>query len=86
MKSDILRKIIGGILLVSLISLVCNQSFQEYLHIPKSITLFEGQSMEINNSEAISVTANVADEDSVVALSQEKGNFPCKEKLVGKMR
>jgi stage IV sporulation protein B len=84
LKSDILRKIIGGILLVSLISLVCNQSFQEYLHIPKSITLFEGQSMEINNSEAISVTANVADEDSVVALSQEKGKFSLQGKVSGK--
>ncbi|WP_303984164.1 SpoIVB peptidase [Niallia circulans] len=84
MKSDILRKIIGGILLVSLISLVCNQSFQEYLHIPESITLFEGQSMEINNSEAISVTANVADEDSVVALSQEKGKFSLQGKVSGK--
>jgi len=84
LKSDILRKIIGGILLVSLISLVCNQSFQEYLHIPESITLFEGQSMEINNSEAISVTANVADEDSVVALSQEKGKFSLQGKVSGK--
>ncbi|CAM5584092.1 SpoIVB peptidase [Streptomyces afghaniensis] len=40
--------------------------------------------MEINNSEAISVTANVADEDSVVALSQEKGKFSLQGKVSGK--
>ncbi|KAB7669968.1 SpoIVB peptidase [Bacillus sp. B1-b2] len=84
MKSDILRKIIGGILLVSIISLCFNKPFQDYLHIPKSVTLFEGQNMDINSNDAIPVTANVTKDDSVVALSQEKGKFSLDGKESGK--
>ena len=84
MKSDILRKIIGGILLVSLISLCFNKPFQEYLHIPTSVTLFEGQNMDINSGNALPVTANVTEQDSVIALSQEKGKFSLNGKESGK--
>jgi len=75
MKSDILRKIIGGILLVSLVSLCFNKPFQEYLHIPKSVTLFAGQNMNVSNMESLPVTATLSNQDSVVALSQENGKL-----------
>ncbi len=74
LKKDFLRKIIGGILLVSLISLCFSNSFRAYLHIPKSITLFEGQNAEISMS-AIPATAQLTDDNSVIALSQDEHIF-----------
>ncbi len=49
-----LRKIIGGILLVSLIAIGFSKPFQEYLHIPNKITLFEGQHIEIAKAKMVS--------------------------------
>ncbi|WP_445493156.1 SpoIVB peptidase [Niallia sp. 03133] len=74
MKKDFLRKIIGGILLVSLISLGFNKSFQEYMHIPKNITIFEGQDAEIDTA-AIPAAAMTAGDNSVIALSQDEKKF-----------
>lgn len=65
MKIEFLRRVIGGILLVSLIVLGFTKPVQEYFSIPKQITLFEGQSLELPQS--MPVTANVEDQ-SVLAM------------------
>ncbi|MBP2240814.1 stage IV sporulation protein B [Cytobacillus eiseniae] len=69
MTVDILRKIIGGILLVSLVTIGFSKSFQEYLHIPTSLTLFEGQ--DIAFAKAKMVSAELSSDDSNIALKQE---------------
>ncbi|MEK4668353.1 SpoIVB peptidase [Niallia sp. FSL R7-0271] len=74
MKMDFLRKIIGGILLVSLISLSFNKPFQQYLHIPNSVTIFEGQNTVINSS-SIPASSMMTEDNSVVALSQDEGKY-----------
>jgi len=70
LKLEIIRKIIGGILLVSLISLIFFQPLQQYLSIPKSITVFEGQNYMIQ--KAAPVTATIASHNSTITLNQEK--------------
>ena len=70
MKKDFLRKLIGGILLVSLIAICFVKPFQEYLHIPNHITLFEGQQIDI--SKAVPVSATLIQISSIVALSQDE--------------
>lgn len=57
MKLETLRKTIGGILLVSLISLIFFQPMREFLSIPKSITVFEGQ--DYTFKKAAPVTASL---------------------------
>jgi stage IV sporulation protein B len=60
----------GGILLVSLISIGFSSFFQEYMNIPKSITVFEGQQLQIDKAVPVSVTLN--NNNSSVSLSDEK--------------
>lgn len=72
LKLEIIRKIIGGILLVSLISLIFFQPLQQYLAIPKSITVFEGQ--DYTFQKAAPVTAFLASHNSKVSLNQEKNS------------
>jgi stage IV sporulation protein B len=57
LKLETLRKTIGGILLVSLISLIFFQPMREFLSIPKSITVFEGQ--DYTFKKAAPVTASL---------------------------
>jgi stage IV sporulation protein B len=63
LHKEFLRKFIGGILLVSLIALGFTKPVQEYMSIPKQITLFEGQQLDF--SETVSVLANVDKNDTV---------------------
>ncbi|WP_040208174.1 SpoIVB peptidase [Neobacillus jeddahensis] len=70
MKLDIIRKIIGGILLVSLISLIFFQPIQQYIAMPKSITVFEGQDYTVQ--KAAPVSATLASHESNITLDQEK--------------
>ncbi|MFS0781001.1 SpoIVB peptidase [Bacillus sp. 1P06AnD] len=58
MKWSAIRLIIGTILLVSFISISISKPFQQYVDIPKKITLFEGQSIEI--PRAFPVSASLA--------------------------
>ncbi|CAM3799401.1 SpoIVB peptidase [Mesobacillus zeae] len=58
MKLEFLRRLIGGILLVSLILAGFCGPMQEYLAIPKNITLFEGQKLELENSVAANAGIN----------------------------
>jgi stage IV sporulation protein B len=82
LKLEITRKIIGGILLVSLISLIFFQPLQQYLSIPKSITVFEGQNYMIQ--KAAPVTASIASHNSTITLNQEKKTVTVKAKEHGK--
>ncbi|MEH7073969.1 SpoIVB peptidase [Neobacillus drentensis] len=68
MKLEIIRKIIGGILLVSLISLIFFQPIQQYLAIPKTITVFEGQ--DYTFQKAVPVSASLVSQNSNITLDQ----------------
>ena len=82
LKLEIIRKIIGGILLVSLISLIFFQPLQQYLSIPKSITVFEGQ--DYTFQKAAPVTATIASHNSNITLNQEKKSVSFKANEHGK--
>ncbi|WP_420491160.1 SpoIVB peptidase [Neobacillus vireti] len=82
LKLEIIRKIIGGILLVSLISLIFFQPLQQYLSIPKSITVFEGQ--DYTFQKAAPVTATIASHNSNITLNQEKKSVSVKANEHGK--
>jgi stage IV sporulation protein B len=72
LKLEIIRKIIGGILLVSLISVLFFQPFQQYLDIPKTITVFEGQ--DYTFQKAVPVSASLVSLNSNITLEQDKHN------------
>jgi stage IV sporulation protein B len=82
LKLEIIRKIIGGILLVSLISFIFFQPLQQYLEIPKTITVFEGQ--EYTFSKAAPVSAALVSHKSNIALEQEKNSVSVKASEKGK--
>jgi len=83
LKLEIIRKIIGGILLVSLISVIFFQPLQHYLAIPKNITIFEGQNYTFQKAAPVSAAqkfnshkANFTidqDNHSVSVIATEKG-------------
>ncbi|WP_144547619.1 SpoIVB peptidase [Bacillus sp. X1(2014)] len=68
MKLELIRKIIGGILLVSLISLIFFQPIQQYLAIPKTITVFEGQ--DYTFQKAVPVSASLVSQNSSITLDE----------------
>ncbi|CAG9609296.1 SpoIVB peptidase [Pseudoneobacillus rhizosphaerae] len=68
-----LRKIMGGILLVSLISIGFSSFFQEYINIPKSITVFEGQQLQLAKAVPVSVSLN--HNNSSVSLRDKKNTI-----------
>ncbi|WP_071395708.1 SpoIVB peptidase [Bacillus tuaregi] len=82
MRKDFYRKLIGGILLVSLIAICFMKPVQEYLHIPNHITLFEGQKLDM--SKAVSVSASLSSDNSIVALSQDDKSVSLQAKEQGK--
>lgn len=82
MKLEIIRKIIGGILLVSLISLIFFQPIQQYLAIPKTITVFEGQ--DYSFQKAAPVSAALVSQNSNVTLDQGKHTVSMKGSENGK--
>ncbi|WML59807.1 SpoIVB peptidase [Neobacillus sp. PS2-9] len=82
MKLDIIRKIIGGILLVSLISLIFFQPIQQYIAIPKTITVFEGQ--DYTFKKAAPVSAAIQSRNSNITLAQEKHAVSVKATEKGK--
>jgi stage IV sporulation protein B len=63
----------GGILLVSLISIGFSSFFQEYINIPKSITVFEGQQLQIEKAVPVSVSLN--HNNSSVSLRDKKNTI-----------
>lgn len=82
MKLEIIRKIIGGILLVSLISVLYFQPFQQYLDIPKTITVFEGQ--DYTFQKAVPVSASLVSHNSTITLEQDQKNVSLKANDSGK--
>ena len=62
MREDLIRKIIGVFLLVSVMVLCASQPFKEFIQIPNKITMFEGQGLHFQSSMPV---------DAVV-----KGNEP----------
>ncbi|WP_282172668.1 SpoIVB peptidase [Cytobacillus firmus] len=82
MTYDVLRKIIGGILLVSLIALGFSKPVQEYLQIPANITLFEGQQLDIAKAEAVS--AGLSIDNTSVALKEDNHSISLSAKENGK--
>jgi stage IV sporulation protein B len=70
LKVELLRKLFGGILLVSLTSLIFFQPVQKYLAIPKSITIFKGQ--EYSLQKAVPVTADLRYDNKSISLTQEQ--------------
>ncbi|WP_080845233.1 SpoIVB peptidase [Cytobacillus gottheilii] len=68
MSYDLLRKIIGGILLVSLIAIGFSKPFQEYIQIPNSITMFEGDQLEFSKARPVSGT--IAEPQNSVSIEQ----------------
>ncbi|MEW9111436.1 SpoIVB peptidase [Cytobacillus gottheilii] len=68
MSYDVLRKIVGGILLVSLIAIGFSKPFQEYIQIPKSITMFEGDQLEFSKARPVSGT--LAQPQNSVSIEQ----------------
>lgn len=82
LKLDIIRKIIGGILLVSLVSIIFLQPFQQYLNIPKSITVFEGQKYTFQ--KAAPVSAAFVSHKTNITLEQKKHSVSLKAVENGK--
>lgn len=82
MKVELLRKLIGGILLVSLTSLIFFQPLQKYLAIPKSITIFKGQ--EYSLQKAVPVTAALQYDNKSISLTQERNTVSIAANKMGK--
>ncbi len=82
LKLEIIRKIIGGILLVSLISLIFFKPIQQYIAMPKSITVFEGQ--DYTFQKAAPVTATLDAHQTNITLNQEKHSVSLKANNNGK--
>ncbi|HLO12246.1 MAG TPA: SpoIVB peptidase [Pseudoneobacillus sp.] len=86
-----LRKIMGGILLVSLISIGFSSFFQEYIDIPKSITVFEGQQFQLEKAVPVSIafshnnsSVSLRDEKNTINISgREQGNNEMLLELAG---
>ncbi|WP_462412144.1 SpoIVB peptidase [Neobacillus sp. Marseille-QA0830] len=81
MKLELLRRIIGGILLVSLLSLIFFQPMREYVTIPKTITVFEGQSIKLPKASPVSAQLK---SQSNLTLDQEKRSISLVAKETGK--
>lgn len=81
LKYELLRKIIGGILLVSLVAIGFSKPFQEYLQIPKNVTLFAGQNYEFQSSTPVSAAVST---NSSISVKQDKDTVSLYAKEYGK--
>ncbi|NMD70202.1 SpoIVB peptidase [Bacillus sp. DNRA2] len=70
MNFEQLRKIIGGILLVSLIALGFSKPVQQYITIPNQLTLFEGEHYKLPTS--VPVSATLVNDNQAIELEQSK--------------
>ena len=80
MTLNVFRKIIGGILLVSLIAIGFSNPFQEYLHIPNKITLFEGQHFEMAKAKMVSAELSLNSES--IALKEDTHSISLVQNVV----
>jgi len=91
LKKEFLRRVIGGILLVSLIVIGFAKPVQDYISIPKEITLFEGQEFALSNSLPVlaSVDSNseqintTHDDDSISIKAEDQGKDELVLELAG---
>ncbi len=56
LKLTWIKKIIGGVLLVSLLFLGFNKPFQQYISIPKKLVLFEGETIQFPKAAPVSAS------------------------------
>jgi stage IV sporulation protein B len=82
LKKEFLRRFIGGILLVSLIALGFSKPIQDYLSIPKQVTLFEGDKLDFSNS--VSVEASVNKPSDNIEIDQKTNMVSLEAKEHGK--
>lgn len=91
MTFEMFRKMIGGILLVSITSLLFFHPFQQYLSIPTKITVFKGQQYTIPKAAPVaavleshnkSISLN-QDANSVSLTANEKGSSKMLLKFAG---
>jgi stage IV sporulation protein B len=80
LKLELLRKFIGGILLVSLTSLIFFQPLQQYLAIPKSITIFKGQDYTLQKAVPVSATLQYHNKSISLKEEQHSVSLAAKEK------
>lgn len=69
MKKEWIRKIIGGILLISLLTLGLYQPFREFMTIPRKVVLFEGDHYTF--SKALPVSATVFSPDNSISIQND---------------
>ncbi|EDL64569.1 SpoIVB peptidase [Bacillus sp. SG-1] len=81
MNSDLFRKLIGGILLVSLCFIGFLKPVQQYIHLPNKIVMMQGE--EVTLPKAAPVSAMPA-ASSKVALSNSKDSLTIQGDNVGK--
>ena len=67
MTLEVIRKIIGGILLVSLVIIGFSKPAGQYFNIPLSVTIFEGQ--QLTFAKAKPVSASLFADNSSITLS-----------------
>nr|WP_316569675.1 SpoIVB peptidase [Neobacillus sp. YIM B06451] len=79
MSKRMLRKIIGGILLVSIIIFVSWKPFQMYLDIPKQITVFQGDQVSFGKASAVSAAVAANPETIVINQSEHLVSVSAKE-------
>ncbi|MFE7060951.1 SpoIVB peptidase [Sutcliffiella sp. NPDC057660] len=71
MREDLIRKIIGVFLLVSVMVFCASQPFKEFIQIPNKITMFEGQGIHFQSS--LPVNAVVKGNEPSVGIDTENG-------------
>ncbi|TCN22927.1 SpoIVB peptidase [Mesobacillus foraminis] len=79
MKKEFLRRFIGGILLVSLIVLGFSKPVQDYLSIPKQVTLFEGDKLDFSNSVSVEASVNKPSDNIVIDQKTNMVSLEAKE-------
>lgn len=81
LTKDYIRKFIGGILLVSIVVIGFSKPIQQFFHIPKSITVFEGQEYSQFKGKAVSA---VVKNDVNLSLQQNETSFSIQGNEIGK--
>ncbi len=81
MNGEQIRKIIGAILLVSLISLGFSKTVKEYVSIPKHVTVFEKQTAQIN--EALPANASVNGTSNAFKIATNESELQIKGQKIG---
>jgi stage IV sporulation protein B len=78
---EFLRKLLGGFLLVSICLIGFSKPFQEYLHVPNTITMMQGDKFQFDKSSA--VTAAVMTTGKNINLHENADSVSIKGKGIG---